>query len=89
MSRYLPNSAYQMDINLLMDYNNTFGFGISFRTKDAIAGMVQLHLTDQLILGYSYDHTISELQKYNNGSHEIFLRYDFRYKVKAFDPRFF
>jgi type IX secretion system PorP/SprF family membrane protein len=89
MSRYLPSSVYQMDLNLLVDVNNTIGFGVSYRTQDAIVGLVQLHLTDQLIFGYSYDKTISELQKYNNGSHEIFLRYDFKYKVKAFDPRFF
>lgn len=89
MSRYLPNSVYQIDLNLLLDYNNTIGFGISYRTQDAIVGMVQMHLTDQIILGYSFDQTISKLQKYNNGSHEVFLRYDFRYKVKTFDPRFF
>ncbi|MBL4593543.1 MAG: type IX secretion system membrane protein PorP/SprF [Flavobacteriales bacterium] len=89
LSRYLPSTVYQFDINAVVDINNTIGFGISYRTKDAIVGMVQLHLTDQLILGYSYDHTLSQLQKYNNGSHEVFLRYDFRYKVKSIDPRFF
>lgn len=89
LTRYLPSSAYQLDINAIVDINNTIGIGVSYRTQDAIVGMVQLHLTDQLILGYSFDQTISDLQKYNNGSHEIFLRYDFRYKVKSIDPRFF
>ena len=89
MARYLPSSAFQIDLNVLADINNTIGFGISYRTQDAIVGMVQLHITDQLIFGYSFDQTISKLQKYNNGSHEAFLRYDFKYKVKTFDPRFF
>ena len=87
--RYLPNAVYQFDFNTIVDFDNKIGVGVSYRTQDAIAGMIQLHLTDQIILGYSYDHTISKLQKYNNGSHEIFLRYDFKYKVKTFDPRFF
>ena len=89
MSRYLPNSVYQIDINTIIDYNNMIAFGLSYRTQDAIAGMVQLHINDQIIFGYSFDQTISNLQQYNNGSHEVFLRYDFKYKVKAFDPRFF
>jgi len=89
LARYLPSATSQLDINTIVDFNNLIGFGLSYRTQDAIAGMVQLHITDQLIFGYSYDHTISKLQKYNNGSHEIFLRYDFRYKVKSVNPRFF
>jgi len=89
MSRYLPNSVYQVDVNLLADFNNKIAFGVSYRTNDAIVGMVQLHINDQIIFGYSFDQTISKLQQYNNGSHEVYLRYDFKYKVKAFDPRFF
>ncbi len=89
LSRYLPNATFQMDINLIADFNNDLGVGFSYRTQDAIVGLVQFHANDQLIIGYSYDHSISKLQQYNNGSHELFLRYDFRYKVKAFDPRFF
>lgn len=89
MSRYLPSATFQMDINCIADIDNFIGIGFSYRTKDAVVGLVQFHASEQLIIGYSYDHTISELQQYNNGSHELFLRYDFKYKVKAFDPRFF
>ena len=89
LSRYLPSSTFQMDLNCLVDVNNFVGVGVSYRTKDAIVGLLQFHASDQLILGYAYDHSISKLQQYNNGSHEIFLRYDFRYNVKTFDPRFF
>jgi len=89
LTRYLPNSAIQLDINAIADINNIVGIGVSYRTQDAIVGLIQMHITDQFVMGYSFDQTISKLQKYNNGSHEIFLRYDFRYKVKSFDPRFF
>lgn len=89
LARFLPNAAFQMDINTIADFNNLIGIGFSYRTQDAIVGLIQFHITDQIIFGYSFDQTISKLQKYNNGSHEAFLRYDFRYKVKAFDPRFF
>lgn len=89
MSRYIPNVSYQLDLNLLADFNNIIGIGVSYRTEDAIVGLVQFRFTDQIIFGYSFDQSISELQTYNNGSHEVFLRYDFRYKIRSFDPRFF
>ncbi|PCJ26194.1 MAG: hypothetical protein COA97_06520 [Flavobacteriales bacterium] len=89
LSRYLPNSSFQVDINCIVDLYNKLGLGVSYRTQDAIVGMIQFHINNQMILGYSYDHTISDLQQYNNGSHELFLRYDFLYKIKAIDPRFF
>jgi len=89
MSRYIPNASYQLDLNILADFNNVIGVGVSYRTEDAIVGLVQVRFTDQIIFGYSFDQSISELQTYNNGSHEVFLRYDFRYKVRSFDPRFF
>jgi len=87
--RYLPNAAHQFDFNLVADIDDMIGIGISYRTQDAIVGMLQFQVNDQIIVGYSYDHTTSDLQQFDNGSHEIFLRYDFRYKVKAIDPRFF
>ena len=87
--RYLPNATQQFDINTILDIDETLAIGFSYRTKDAIVGLIQLRINDQIILGYSYDHSISKLQQYNNGSHELFLRYDFRYKVKSKNPRFF
>ena len=89
LNRYLPSVTYQIDLNCNVDFNNKMGLGVSYRVKDAIAGLIQFHANDQIIIGYSYDHSISILNKYNNGSHELFIRYDFRYKVKSFDPRFF
>lgn len=89
LSRYIPNSSFQLDLNTTVDYKNSIGIGISYRTQDAIVGLFQIHASQQLIIGYSYDHSISKLQNYNNGSHELFLRYDLKYKVNSLDPRFF
>jgi type IX secretion system PorP/SprF family membrane protein len=89
LSRYLPSTTYQFDINAIVDIKNTIGVGFSYRTKDAVVVLIQLRITDQIKFGYSYDHSISKLQQYNNGSHELYLRYDFMYKVKSKNPRFF
>ena len=89
LARYTQTAPFQIDLNTIVDINNKFGIGVSYRTQDALVLLLQLHASDQIIIGYSFDYTTSKLQKHNNGSHEIFLRYDFRYKVKAFDPRLF
>lgn len=52
--------------------------GAMLRTGDAVGGLIGLDITDQLHFGYSFDWSYGlETSKYNNGSHELMLRYDF------------
>ena len=50
--------------------------GAMFRTGDAFGGLVGFVISDQLHLGYSYDWSFG-IKTYNQGSHELVLRYDF------------
>ena len=86
--KYIHNSPVQVDFNL-NSYYRQFGFGLSFRTNDALVFLLQYAINDQFSAGYSYDMTISRLRTYNSGSHEIMLRYDFGYKLNAKSPRYF
>lgn len=57
--------------------------GAMFRTGDAVGGLIGYDITEQLHIGYSYDWSYGlETSKYNNGSHEIMLRYDFIFSSK-------
>ena len=76
--------------------NDKFWIGPAFRTSwkstDAVSGLVGVQVFDQLSLGYSFDYSILNRSfKYNGGSHELMLRYDFIYnnhpRVKS--PRYF
>ena len=62
---------------------------LSHRTGDAAVGMLGYQFNRQLMLGYSYDYSVSKLRQYNGGSHELMLRYEFGYNVKAMSPRYF
>lgn len=67
-----------------------FAIGGSYRTNDSVSIIAGFQLSKSFLLGYAFDYTISELNKYNDGSHEIILRYQFtknHSKVKS--PRFF
>ena len=66
--------------------------GVMYRTGDAVGGLIGFNATDQLYLGYSYDWSYGlRTGKYNQGSHEIVLRYDFIFfsKKQIHTPRHF
>jgi type IX secretion system PorP/SprF family membrane protein len=57
--------------------------GAMYRTGDAVGGLVGFDITDQFHLGYSYDWSYGlQTGKYNKGSHELVLRYDFLFLTK-------
>ena len=57
--------------------------------EDAIVGLIKLQISDQFRIGYTYDYSLGYLSNYQNGSHEIAIIYDFRFRVKAVSPRYF
>jgi type IX secretion system PorP/SprF family membrane protein len=66
--------------------------GVMYRTGDAVGGLIGLNVTPQLHIGYSYDWSYGlQTSKYNQGSHEIILRYDFIFfsKQQIHSPRYF
>jgi type IX secretion system PorP/SprF family membrane protein len=87
LGRYMLKSFYQADLNMMATLRDRISFGASYRHTDAIVGILQLKINDQLQLGYSYDYTLSNLSTYSSGTHEVLLRYDFYYKVNSKSPR--
>ena len=87
----VQGAPVQFDLNMNVWLDNTLGFGASFRTSNAIVGIVEARLTDALRLGYSYDHGISKHLTYNAGTHELMLRYELGGKQgkRIVSPRFF
>lgn len=80
----------EMDLSANALFNDFIWAGLSYRTGDAIAMLLGANITKQLRIGYSYDYSLSALQDFNTGSHEIMLGYDFNYsKDKVITPRYF
>ena len=66
--------------------------GVMYRSGDAAGALVGFDITNQLHIGYSYDWSYGlQTSKYNNGSHELMLRYDFIFgsKKQIHSPRYF
>ncbi len=87
------NGAHsEVDITGLFIINDKFELGAMYRTGDALGLLIGYNFSNQLRFGYSFDWSFSNTTfKYNNGSHEIMLRYDFIYKdkEKIRSPRYF
>ncbi|MEN9443586.1 MAG: hypothetical protein RIS47_476 [Bacteroidota bacterium] len=64
--------------------------GASYRIGDALSGIIQYGITDDLWLGYSYGYSLSPLMDYNTGTHEVMLSYDINPNKRKFkSPRYF
>lgn len=67
-----------------------FVLGASYRTDDSVSGLAGFQISQSFFIGYAFDYTTSQLNKYNDGTHEIILRYQFNKNAsKIKSPRFF
>lgn len=92
--KFLPSTliALSMNSKILYDINahfrvmDRFWIGASYRNNRSVTGMFQFQLTNQLRFAYTYDFDFNKLRTFSSGSHEIMLRYEFRYKIDAISP---
>ncbi len=90
MTKIVSGAPLQVDLSANALFNDFIWAGLAYRTGDAVSLLLGVYITKQLRLGYSYDYSISALQDFNTGSHEIMLGYDFNYsKDKIVSPRYF
>lgn len=87
--RYRLESGVQCDISCNAIYKENIWVGFSYRTGDALIGMVEFLPTPQWRFGYSYDLGLSAIRPYHNGSHELMVQYEFGYRIRVRDPRYF
>lgn len=86
-------ASTQIDINVIGMYKKMVWLGVSGRADDAISPMIgyrhELNNGISAIrIGYSYDVTLSELNNYSSGSHEIMLNYCMKLK-KPLPPQIY
>jgi type IX secretion system PorP/SprF family membrane protein len=80
----------RIDLNGNFIIKDIVWIGGSWRTsEEVVVGILQLQITPQIMLGYSYDYPVGRMNTYSKGSHEIVFRYEFSYKVSSANPRYF
>ena len=92
LTKVVGGAPLQVDVSANFLFNDRFSFGAAYRFDAAVSGLVGFQITDQLMLGLAYDRETTELggTQFNDGSFEVFLRFEL---VKSFQklvsPRFF
>lgn len=64
--------------------------GAMYRWEDALGILLQYEIDNRFKIGYAFDYTLSDIQQYSNGSHEVMLGFDL---IRGFpadaSPRYF
>lgn len=74
-----------------MDLWKKGGLQSNLERKDAFAVIADIYATPALRIGYAYDFTVSKLNPYQNGTHEVSvgLRFAGKKSTRELSPRFF
>jgi len=88
----VEGAPLQADLSATVLLNDKFSLGAAYRWDAALSALAGFQINEKLMLGLAYDREITELGNtaFNDGSFEIFLRFELltRYK-NVLHPRFF
>ncbi len=92
LTKVVGGAPLQLDLSASFLFDEKFTFGAAYRWDAALSAMAGFQITDQFMIGLAYDKETTELggTQFNDGSFEVFLRYEL---LKSFQrlisPRFF
>ena len=91
MAKSVSGSPLSFDITSNVLINNKVEFGVGYRFEDGISGLVNFKVMPNLRIGYAYDYTLSNLGRFNSGTHELTLLFNVSKIGSGYDksPRFF
>ncbi|MBE9490181.1 MAG: type IX secretion system membrane protein PorP/SprF [Bacteroidetes bacterium] len=82
--------SYDLTANFL--FNEKLWLGAAYRVNEsagAFGGLVDFQVSKQLRLGYAYEHPISDIRPYSNGTHEVLLMFEVFKTKRIKSPRYF
>jgi len=78
--KYAHPAPMEIDLGVRGIYKKQVWLGAGYRHKDAVTALVGFMYRNYLMIGYSYDFTLSNLRKYSTGTNEIMLGIRFSQK---------
>ena len=91
MAKQVGGAPIALDLTANVLINSKIEAGVGYRFDDSVSGLVNMRILPNLRIGYAYDYTLSNLGRFNSGSHEVFLLFDISRLTRGYDksPRFF
>jgi len=76
LAKGTERTPFNLDVNLRGIYMENYWVGASYRTSGEIVAMLGVKYKG-FIFGYAFDYSTSEIKKFQSGSHEIMIGYNF------------
>ncbi len=80
--KWVPGAPIIADVSVNALLKETFTFGLAYRWDDSFSTLLGMQINPNFSAGYAYDLTTSNLASYTGGSHELFVRYEFKSSKK-------
>jgi type IX secretion system PorP/SprF family membrane protein len=87
MVKYIQPAPVQVEGNAKLQYRDVMWVGASYRHQDGVAGMAGLNIGPNLSIGYSYDHTVTDLGAFARGTHEVMVGFKLSNRREDSCPR--
>ncbi len=91
-SKIVFGAPLQVDVTANFLLFEKFTLGAAYRWSAAVSGLIGFQISDTTMIGFAYDRETTELgnTQINDGSYEIFIRFElFRKARRIITPRFF
>ena len=83
-------SPAQLDLTGNFLIKEKLWLGAMYRTGDSFGFIAQFLFAEKLRIGYAIDFSTTNLRNYNNGTHEVMISYELRFrKEEVVSPRYF
>ena len=92
LMKAVGGAPLQVDVSASFLFSEKFSIGAAYRWDAAVSALAGFQITDQFMLGLAYDKETTELgsTQFNDGSFEVFLRFELVRKYqRLISPRFF
>jgi type IX secretion system PorP/SprF family membrane protein len=89
LSRFNNISGFKnLYINTIMDWQDMFGLGVSYNINNSLMALFKVS-KEQLTIAYAYEISTHQLGHFHSGSHEVMIKYVFRYGYNAINTKTF
>ncbi len=75
---YLKGLPAKVDLSANFLFNDVFTIGAAYRIDNAVSGLAGFQASNTLFIGYAYDYSTTGLGEFNQGSHEIIVKFFLR-----------
>ncbi|SNQ44326.1 Conserved hypothetical protein [Cellulophaga lytica] len=72
---YITDSPLNVNLSTNFLISDLVTVGASYRFDNAVSGLAGFQVSNSIYVGYSYDYSTNAFKNYNDGSHEVILKF--------------